>query len=64
LTEALAGTSKATGLEVHAEKTQYMIIPCDQNAGQNHNKETGKTPLKTWNSSDIQNNPNKSKFHS
>jgi len=41
LTEALAGTSKANGLEVHAEKTKYMIIPCDQNAGQNYNKETG-----------------------
>jgi len=41
LTGALAVTSKAVGLEVHAEKTQYMIISCDQNDRQNHNKKIG-----------------------
>jgi hypothetical protein len=30
-------TSKETGLEVNAEKTKYMVVSRDQNAGQNHN---------------------------
>jgi hypothetical protein len=36
-TEALVVTSKEIGLEVNAEKTKYMVISRDQNAGQNHN---------------------------
>jgi hypothetical protein len=34
-TEALAIASKETGLEVNAEKTKYMVMSRDQNAGQN-----------------------------
>jgi hypothetical protein len=34
-TEALLITSKGTGLEVNAEKTKYMVMSRDQNAGQN-----------------------------
>jgi hypothetical protein len=35
-TEALAVACKEIGLEVNAEKTTYMVIPRDQNAGQNN----------------------------
>jgi hypothetical protein len=37
-TETLTGTSKEAGLEVHAEKTKYMLMSRRQNAGKNHNK--------------------------
>ena len=30
-------TSKETGLEVSADKTEYMIMSRDQNTWQNHN---------------------------
>jgi hypothetical protein len=36
-TEALVVASKETGLEVNAEKTKYMIMSRNQNAGQNYN---------------------------
>jgi hypothetical protein len=36
-TEALVVASKEIGLEVNAEKTKYMVMSGDQNAGQNHN---------------------------
>jgi hypothetical protein len=36
-TEALVVASKEIGLEVNAEKTKYMIMSRDQNAGKNHN---------------------------
>ena len=35
-TEALLDTSKETGLEVNADKTKYMVMSQDQNAGQSH----------------------------
>jgi hypothetical protein len=35
--EALAVASKETGLEVNADKIKYLVMSCDQNAGQNHN---------------------------
>jgi hypothetical protein len=34
-TEALVIASKEIGLEVNAEKTKYMVMSRDQNAGQN-----------------------------
>jgi hypothetical protein len=40
--EALAITSKEICLEVNAEKTNYMIMSQDQNAGQNSNTKIGK----------------------
>jgi hypothetical protein len=36
-TEALVVASKEIGLQVNAEKTKYMVISRNQNAGQNHN---------------------------
>jgi len=38
-TEALVFASKETGLEVTAEKTKYMGMSRDQNAGRSHNNE-------------------------
>jgi hypothetical protein len=35
--EALLVASKEIGLEVHAEKTKYMVMSGDHNAGQNDN---------------------------
>jgi hypothetical protein len=36
-TEALVVASKEIGLEVNADKTKYMVMSRNQNAGQNHN---------------------------
>ena len=35
--EALVVATKETGLEVNADKTKYMIVSRDQNAGRSHN---------------------------
>jgi len=35
-TEALFVASKETGLEVNADKTKYMVMSRDQNAGRSH----------------------------
>ena len=39
-TDALLGGSKEIGLEVNVDKTKYMVMSRDQNAGQSHNIET------------------------
>jgi hypothetical protein len=39
-TEALVVASKETGPEVNADKTKYMVMSRDQNAGHNHNIKT------------------------
>jgi len=36
-TEALVVTSKGTGLKVNVDKTKYMVMSQDQNAGRSHN---------------------------
>jgi len=36
-TEALVVASKETGLEVNSDKTKYMVMSQDQNAGQSQN---------------------------
>jgi hypothetical protein len=45
--ETLVTTSKENGSEVHAEKTKYMVMYQDQNAGQNSNVMTGNKSFKT-----------------
>jgi hypothetical protein len=35
--EALVVATRETGLEVNADKTKYMVMARDQNAGRNHN---------------------------
>jgi hypothetical protein len=37
-TEALVVANKEIGLEVNADKTKYMVMSRDLNAGQNHDK--------------------------
>jgi hypothetical protein len=40
-TKTLIGASKEVGLEVTAEKTEYMLLSHHQNAGQNHSIKIG-----------------------
>jgi len=35
--EALVVANKETGLDVNADKTKYMVMPGDKNAGRSHN---------------------------
>jgi hypothetical protein len=51
--ETLIDISKESGLEVNTEKTKYMLMSCNQNAGQNHNIKTVNRSLKMWISSNI-----------
>ena len=46
-TEALLIASKKIGLEVNTEKTKYMAMSRDQNAGQNGNRQTGNKSFET-----------------
>ena len=39
-TDTIVVASKETGLEVNADKTTYMVMPWNQNAGQSHNIKT------------------------
>ena len=52
-TESLAVVSKGIGLEVNADKTKYIVIPGDQNAGRSYSIKTDNSSLKGWNSSNI-----------
>jgi hypothetical protein len=45
--DALLITSKEIGLEVNAEKTEYMVMSEDQNAGQNGNIQVGNKSFET-----------------
>jgi hypothetical protein len=46
-TEALVIASKEIGLEVNAEKTEYMVMSRDQNAGQYSSIKTGDNSFET-----------------
>jgi hypothetical protein len=46
-TEALLIASKVIGLEVNAEKTKYMVMSRDQNAGQNGYLQIGNKSFET-----------------
>ena len=39
-TEALVASSEVTALEVNADKTKYMVLSRDQNAGRSQNIKT------------------------
>jgi hypothetical protein len=43
--EALVVTNKENGLEENADKTKYMVMSRDQNAGRSHNIKTDKLLL-------------------
>jgi hypothetical protein len=60
-TQSLIDASKEVGLEVNVEKTKYMLVSQDQNAGQNREIEIGNRSFE--NVSQF-NDSNKSKFDS
>jgi hypothetical protein len=47
ITEALLIASKEIGLEENAEKTKYMVMSRDQNAGRNRNIQIGNESFET-----------------
>ena len=49
--------SKEIGLEVNAEKTKYMVVSQDQNAGQNNSIKIDDKFFERWNSSSILEQP-------
>jgi hypothetical protein len=51
--EDLVIASKAIGLEVNAEKTKYMVMSRNQNAGHNHSIKIDSKSLKGWKNSYI-----------
>jgi hypothetical protein len=64
-TETLTDASKEIGLEVNTQKTKYMLLSCQQNAGQNHAiKRANRSFLKCGTVKIFGNNSNKSKFDS
>jgi hypothetical protein len=56
-TEALLLACKGIGLEVNGEKTKYMVLSRDQNAGQNGNIQIGNKSLKLWSNLNIWERP-------
>ena len=44
--EALVVAAKETGLKVNADKTKYMVMSRDQNAGQTHSMKTDNSSFK------------------
>jgi len=56
-TETLVVASKETGLEVNADKTKYIVMSRDQNAGRNHSIKTGNSSIEEWKSSRIYERP-------
>ena len=41
------------GLEVYADKTEYMIMSRNQNAGRSHSMKIDNSSMKGWKSSNI-----------
>jgi hypothetical protein len=56
-TEDLVIASKETGLEVNAEKTKYMVMSRNENAGQNHNIKIDNKSFERWKNSNIWEEP-------
>ena len=51
--EALVAATRETGLEVSADKTKYMVMSGDQNAGRIHSVRIDNTPTRGWKSLNI-----------
>jgi hypothetical protein len=52
-TEAVVVVSKEIRLEVNVDKTKYMVMSRDQNAGGSQNKKNDYSSLEGWNSLNI-----------
>jgi hypothetical protein len=64
-TDALVIAHKENGLEVNADKTKYVVMSRDQNAGQNHSMKISNSSFEKGGRVQIfGNNFNKSKFYS
>jgi hypothetical protein len=62
-TEALVAATKQIGLEVNADKTKYMVMFRDQNAGGNHSIKIDNGPSKGGRVQIFGNNFNESTFY-
>ena len=51
--ETLVAATKETGLEVYADKTKYMIMSRDQNAGRGHSMKIDNSSIERVKSSNI-----------
>ena len=51
--ESLVVAGKEIGLQVNADKTKYMVMSGDQNAGRNHSIKLIVVPMIVWKSSNI-----------
>jgi hypothetical protein len=63
-TQTLTDASKEVGLEVNAEKTKFMLVTWDQNAGQNREIKIGNRSFENVSVQVFWNDSNKSKFDS
>jgi hypothetical protein len=63
-TQTLTDTSKEVGLEVNVEKTKYMLVSQDQNAGQNRDIKVGNRSFENVSQFKYLNDSNKSNFYS
>ena len=64
-TDASVVANKEIGKEVDAVKTKYMVMSRNQNTGQSHNIQIdNKSFERVEELKYLENNPNKSKFHS
>jgi hypothetical protein len=61
---SLIDASKEVGLEVNVEKTKYMLVSRDQNAGQNQGIKIGNRAFENVSVQVFGNDSNKSKFDS
>ena len=55
--QTLVVASKETGLEINADKTKYMVMPRDQNAGQSHSRKIDNSSFASVKSSNIWEQP-------
>ena len=62
--EALLVATKETGLEVNAEKTKYMVMSRDRNAGRDHRVKIDNSSIERVEEFIFGNDVNRSKFYS